>query len=107
MGVQGTQNGPGYSEVADYLMELSRTWNGLHTFTVGADRDRRGIPCLFVVLKHSPNVRDSGGKGEVRTWSNWPCSANRTFASLMFRLCFELDAKLGRQKIERESQTAF
>jgi len=100
-------NGPGYTDVADFLIELSGTWGGLHRFRVAADRDRRGVPCLFVVLEHSPvNGKDCNDKA-CRAWSQWPCASNSTFAAMLFRLCFELNEKLERRKVTREAQTFF
>lgn len=99
--------GPGFADVADFLIELGRTWGGLHRFRVAADRDKRGLPCLFVVLEHSPGVGKGGDGPTVRAWSNFPCAGNNTFAGLLFRLCYELNEKLDRRRIERERQTAF
>lgn len=99
--------GPGFADVADCLIELGRTWGGLHRFKVSADRDRRGLPNLFVVLEHSPAFHDHAGGSTVRVWSSFPCAANSTFAGMLFRLCYELGEKLERRKVEREVQTAF
>lgn len=104
---QPIANGPGFADVADFLIELGRTWGGLHRFRVAADRDRRGLPCLFVVLEHSPAFGRDGDGPNVRAWSNWPSASNQTFAGMLFRLCFELNEKLERRKVEREAQTAF
>lgn len=103
----GTTNGPGYSDVADYLIELTREWGGAHTFTITADRDRRGVPNLFVVLKRKPWTGDVGGSHTTRVWSSWPCKANITFSGMLFRLCHEIDAKHHAAKLEREQQTFF
>lgn len=103
----GTTNAPGYSDVADYLIELTRTWGGTHTFTVAADRDKRGIPNLFVVLKRKPWTGDVGGGNTTRVWSSWPCKANVTFSGMLFRLCYEIDGKLEQRRLEREQQTSF
>lgn len=99
--------GPGFADVADFLIELSRKWGGLHRFRVAADRDRRGIPCLFVVLEHSPAFGNGDNEGTVRSWSSWPCKANSTFSGMLFRLCFELDEKLEKRRLERGTQTGF
>jgi hypothetical protein len=99
--------GPSFADVADFLIELSREWGGLHRFRVAADRDRRGLPCLFIVLEHSGAFSGRGDGPIVRAWSNWPCKDNQTFAGMLFRLCFELNEKLERRRIEREAQTAF
>jgi len=103
----GTVNGPGYSDVADFLIELTRTWGGSHTFTITPDRDRRGLPNLYVVLKHRPWSDSSKSGASIRAWSSWPCGGNVTFSGLLFRLCFELNEKLERRKLDREKQTAF
>jgi hypothetical protein len=99
--------GPGFTDVADFLIELSRKWGGLHRFRISADRDRRGVPNVFVVLEHSPAFSRDGDGCAVRVWSSWPCKGNNTFSGLLFRLCFELDEKLDKRRIEREAQTAF
>jgi hypothetical protein len=99
--------GPGFADVADFLIELSRKWGGLHRFRVSADRDRRGVPNVFVVLEHSPAFSRGDDAGTVRVWSSWPCQSNSTFAGLLFRLCFELDEKLDKRRLVREAQTAF
>lgn len=98
--------GPGFVDVADVLIELSRTWGGLHRFRVSADRDRRGVPNLFVVLEHSTAFSSGDNRGLVRVWSSWPCTQNQTFAGMLFRLCYELGEKLERRKVGREAQTA-
>jgi len=103
----GTTNAPGYADVADYLIELSHEFGGLHSYTICADRDRRGVANLFVVLKHSAAFRRDRDDQDTRVWSSWPCPSNNTFSAMLFRLCFELDAKLTARKLEREQQTAF
>lgn len=107
LGQKGTNNGPGFQDVADFLIELSRTWGGLHRFRVAADRDRRGLPVLFVVLEHTPAFGGADDRGTVRSWSNFPCKGNVTFAGLLYRLCFELNEKLEVRRIDREAQTSF
>jgi len=107
MQIQNKPAGPGYADVADFLIELSRTWGGLHRFRISADRDRRGVPCLFIVLEHTPAFGGGSDAGTVRSWSAWPSSSNQTFSGLLFRLCFELNEKLDRRRIEREAQTGF
>lgn len=107
MQISNKPSGPGFADVADCLMELSRTWGGLHRFRVAADRDRRGSPNLFVVLEHTPAFGNGSNVGTVRVWSAFPCAANVTFAGMLFRLCYELGEKLERRKVERESQTSF
>jgi hypothetical protein len=106
MQISNKPAGPGFADVADLLIELSRTWGGLHRFRVAADRDRRGVPCLFVVLEHTPSFSGGGDAGTVRVWSSWPCAANQTFAGMLFRLCYELNEKLDKRRIAREAQTA-
>lgn len=107
MQISNKPAGPGFADVADCLIELSRTWGGLHRFRMAADRDRRGIPCLFVVLEHTGAFGGDTAEGTVRVWSNWPCAGNSTFAGMLFRLCYELGEKLERRKVEREAQTGF
>jgi len=99
--------GPGYADVADLLIELGREWGGLFRFRVEADRDRRGVPNLFVVLERSPAFGHNASDKPTRVWSSYPCEANTTFAGLLFRLCYDLGEKLHKRKIEREAQTAF
>ncbi len=99
------QHGPGFADVADFLIELSRTWGGLHRFRVAADRDRRGVPNLFVVLEHTPAYGDDDDRKAVRVWSAYPCPGNNTFAGMLFRLCFELNEKLNARRLARERQT--
>jgi hypothetical protein len=102
----GTVNQPGYIDVADFLIELSREWGGLFRFTVTADRGRRGIPCLFVVLKREPSQCGTDDRQTVRTWANYPNNSNSSLAATMYRLCFEMGEKLDRRRREREAQTA-
>src|SRR6266508_706314 len=104
---QTSLQGPSFCDVSDCLIELCRTWGGLHRFRVAADRDRRGVPNLFVVLEHSPAFGRGDDQGLVRVWSSWPCASNKTFAGLLFRLCYELDSKLTARRIEEEVQAAF
>jgi len=99
--------GPGYADVADTLISISREYGGLHEFTITADRNSRGDSCLFVVLKHRDAFSVDGERNTVRAWSRWPCAANSTFSGLLFRLCFELSEKLERRKVTREVQTGF
>lgn len=103
----GSANGPGYADVADYLMELTGTWGGSFSFSLAADRDRRGTPNLFVVLKRKPWTGDQSGRACCRVWSSWPCKGNVTFCGLLFRLCHEIDQKLSDLKVEREQQAGF
>jgi len=105
--ISNNSAGPGFADVADFLIELSREWGGLFRFRVEADRDKRGIPNVFVVLERTPAFGSSGTDKPVRVWSSFPCAANATFAGMLYRLCNELDAKLTRRKVERELQTVF
>jgi len=99
--------GPGYADVADWLIETSREFGGLHEFTITADRNSRGDACLFVVCKHRDAFSIDGERNTVRTWSRWPCNANSTFSGMLLRLCHELREKLERRKVTREAQTGF
>jgi|ERR1043165_3800664 hypothetical protein len=103
----GSSNGPGVSDVADFLIELSREWGGLHNVIVSADRDRKGRPRMFLVLRHRPAFAQDVSDKEVRTWTAFPCPENRTLCGAMYRLCFEINEKLHKRKIEREAQTMF
>lgn len=103
----GSKNGPGYADVADYLVQLTREWGGRFTYTLSVDRGRRGDPNLFVVLVRKPWTGDAHDKHDTRVWSSWPCRDNVTFSGLLFRLCYELEQKLERARLEREQQTGF
>lgn len=105
--INGSGYGPGVSDVADYLMELSREWGGLHSFVVTADRDKSGRPRMFLVLRHRPAYAGNDGDKELRTWTPFPCKDNKTLCGAMYRLCFELNEKLHRRRLEREAQTSF
>jgi len=103
----GSGNGPGVSDVADFLIELSREWGGLHSIILTADRDRKGRPRLFMVLRRKPSFSGNTDGKEVRVWTAFPCPENRTLCGAMYRLCHEINEKLHKRKIEREAQTAF
>jgi len=99
--------GPGYQDVSEYLIQLSREWGGTFKFGVSADRDRRGVARLFVVLERRPAFADDGSGGTQRAWDPYPNNSSGTFAGTLFRLCFELESKLDRGRKERERQTSF
>lgn len=103
----GSGNGPGFADVSDFLMQLTATYGGSNTFTLTADRDRRGVPNLFVVLKHKPWTDKDTLVKELRVWSPWPCLGHQTFSGMLFKLCFEMEHKLEKRKQEREAQTSF
>lgn len=99
--------GPGFADVSEYLILLSREWGGTFKYGVSADRDRRGNARLFVVLERRPAFSDDGSGGTQRVWSPYPNPTSGTFAATLFRLCYELESKLTRLKLERERQASF
>ena len=103
----GTKNGPGVIDVADFVIELAREWGGLFSFTVTADRGRTGVPRLFIVLKRSPAFAGDNSDYTVRVWTTFPCKGNSTICGAMYRLCYEINEKLERGRLERETQKGF
>jgi len=107
MQISNNSRGPGYADVAEALIEVSRVWGGQFKFLVTADRDRKGAARLFLVLERQRVDTTDGTRGSTRVWTPYPTANFRTFAAALHSLCYELDKRLDRARIERESQTSF
>lgn len=103
----GSVNQPGYSDVADFLVELTRTWGGGFSYAIRPDRDRRGDPRLCVLLERKPWTGNGDDRSVLRVWDVWPTNGHLTFAGLLFKLCYQIDSKLEQRAREREAQTSF
>ncbi len=97
----------GYGDVAQRLIDASRKWGGMWSYTVTADRSRTGEPRLFIVLERRRVDGDDHSDAHTRVWTAFPGSRFGSFASHLYELCDECDRRLEARAIEREAQTEF
>lgn len=107
MQISNKRSRVGFEGVAERLTEAYLKWGGVWTYTIRSAVSGTGRATLHVVLERRRVDDDDHTRGATRSWCSYPDSSYGSFASRLYQLCEQVDAKLNRQLEEAESQTAF
>ena len=96
MSTEANERGISFRDVAAYLKELTGRYGGYFSFTISFDVSREAGLRLSIVLERRDHVVLSMCNNHPKKqWEYWPNTKSSTFAGLMFRMCYELDERLG------------
>lgn len=95
--MEGSRNESGISfrDVAECLRDIRSRRGGYLCFTIALADRREGTSDLSVVLEHREHlILSKCQRHAKRVWGSWPSRQHRTFAGLLFELCYRIDAEM-------------
>lgn len=95
--MSGTRNegGVSFRDVAECLRDIRSRRGGYLCFTIALADRRNGNASLSIVLEHREHVVLAKCSRHARkVWAEWPSTKHRTFAGLLFDLCYRIDAEM-------------